>query len=474
MATINTVNNPIFWRLKDGERRVILVIGDLIAAFLAMIIALLLWGNRDWFNFSTEFLQYRPPVWYYSLPILWVLLLIELYDIRRASRRKETIIGIAVAGAISTVFYLFIYFSSPPNSLPRFSVAIYIICSSLITLVWRLLYIKIFNAPRFMRRVLIVGAGRSGSTLAKVVRDIKPPPFILVGYVDDDPRKVGRSISEAPVIGKCSELIRISEKENISNIILAISGTMEPESFQEIFFAEERGIEVTTMPIMYEELLGRVPITLLEADWVLRSFVDYAHASQFYELVKRFIDVCGSLIGLIILIILFPLISVTIFLDTGFPLFYTQNRLGKNGRMYRILKFRTMKQDAEKDGKARPAEKNDERITRVGNVLRKSHLDEFPQFLNILNGDMSIVGPRAERLELVEQLQNNVPFYRARLLAKPGLTGWAQINFGYAATVGDTAVKLEYDLFYIKHRNIVMDITIMLRTVGQVFGLRGQ
>jgi len=474
MATINTVNNPVFWRLKDGERRIILVIGDLIAAFVALIIALLLWGNRDWFNFSTEFLQYRPPVWYYSLPILWVLLLIELYDIRRASRRKDTIIGIAVAGAISTVFYLFIYFSSPPNSLPRFSVAVYIIGTSLLTLVWRLLYIRIFNAPWFMRRVLIVGAGRSGSTLASVVQEIKPPPFILVGYVDDDISKVGRSISMVPVLGRCSELIKISEKENISNIILAISGTMEPESFQEIFFAEERGIEVTTMPIMYEELLGRVPITLLDSDWVLRSFVDYAHASQFYELVKRLIDLCGSLIGLVILILLFPIISIAIILDTGFPLFYTQNRLGKNGRMYKILKFRTMKQDAEKDGKARPAEKNDDRITRVGNVLRKSHLDEFPQFLNILTGDMSIVGPRAERSELVEQLQNNVPFYRARLLAKPGLTGWAQINFGYAATIGDTAIKLEYDLYYIKHRNIIMDITIMVRTVGQVFGLRGQ
>ena len=128
------MNNPIFWRLKDGERRIILVIGDLITAFLALIVALMLWGNRDWFNFSTEFLQYRPPVWYYALPILWVLLLIELYDIRRASRRKDTIIGIAVAGAISMVFYLFVYFSSPPNSLPRFSVAVYIICTSFINI----------------------------------------------------------------------------------------------------------------------------------------------------------------------------------------------------------------------------------------------------------------------------------------------------------------------------------------------------
>ncbi len=133
-----------------------------------------------------------------------------------------------------------------------------------------------------------------------------------------------------------------------------------------------------------------------------------------------------------------------------------------------------MRQDAEKDGKARVTVENDERITRVGKILRKSHLDELPQFINVLRGEMSLVGPRAERLELVQSLQKKVPFYRARLLVKPGITGWAQVNFGYAATVEDTAIKLEYDLYYIMHRNLLLDLLILLRTVGTVVGFKGQ
>jgi lipopolysaccharide/colanic/teichoic acid biosynthesis glycosyltransferase len=133
-----------------------------------------------------------------------------------------------------------------------------------------------------------------------------------------------------------------------------------------------------------------------------------------------------------------------------------------------------MIKDAEKDGKAIPAVENDQRVTRVGRFLRKSHLDEFPQFINVLRGEMSMVGPRAERLELVEELQTKVPFYRARLLVKPGMTGWAQVNFGYASTVEDTTIKLEYDLYYIKHRNILLDFSIIIRTVGAVIGFKGQ
>jgi lipopolysaccharide/colanic/teichoic acid biosynthesis glycosyltransferase len=139
-----------------------------------------------------------------------------------------------------------------------------------------------------------------------------------------------------------------------------------------------------------------------------------------------------------------------------------------------MIKFRTMHKNAEPDGRPRWAEENDERATRVGLILRKTHLDELPQFINVLRGEMSLVGPRAERPQLVDLFQRHVPFYRTRLLVKPGITGWAQINYGYAVTVEDTAIKLEYDLYYIKHRNLFMDLVIILRTVGAVFGLRGR
>ena len=475
MGTYNSIKKPIFWRLRSGERIFLLLIVDFTIACLSLFIALYVWAAQDqWLTFSLQFLRERPPFWYYSMPFIWILLLIEIYDLRRASRRNETISGIAIAAGISFMMYMIVYFTSTPNSLPRQGVALFILISFITTLVWRLLYINIFTAPVFMRRVLIIGAGRSGTTLAKIVKEIWPPPFFLIGLIDDNPKKIGRTVSGFKIMGGCECLLDIIEEENVTDLVFAISNEMSPEMFQSLLVAEEKGIEVATMAKSYEELLGRVPISLLKSDWILRSFVDQVHASSLYEMAKRLVDIFGATVGLCILLPLFPLIALAIYVDSGRPALYIQRRLGKNGRIYEIIKFRTMRQDAEKDGKARPAVENDERVTKVGRFLRKSHLDEFPQFINVIRGDMSLVGPRAERIELVDELHTKVPFYRARLLIKPGLTGWAQINFGYASTVEETATKLEYDLYYIKHRTLVMDFIILLRTLGTVLGFRGQ
>jgi lipopolysaccharide/colanic/teichoic acid biosynthesis glycosyltransferase len=176
----------------------------------------------------------------------------------------------------------------------------------------------------------------------------------------------------------------------------------------------------------------------------------------------------------LILIELLPFLAVAIIIDSGLPIFYWQERLGRGGRQFNIIKFRTMRQDAETDGKPQMAGENDPRITRVGNFMRVTRLDEIPQFWNVLRGEMSIVGPRAERAQWVATFQQEIPFYRARLLVKPGISGWAQINYGYASTVEDTAVKLEYDLYYIKHRSIPMDFIIILRTVSTVLSRKGR
>jgi lipopolysaccharide/colanic/teichoic acid biosynthesis glycosyltransferase len=251
-------------------------------------------------------------------------------------------------------------------------------------------------------------------------------------------------------------------------------GEMRGSTFQAILDIQESGVEVTRMPTVYEEMIGRVPIHHLESDWIIRSFVDEARANGFYELGKRFLDILGGALFGVLFLLAFPIIALATLIDSGLPILYTQKRLGKSGREFRIYKFRTMRQNAEADGQARLAVVNDPRITRVGNFLRKTRLDELPQFINILRGDMSLVGPRAERRELMEGFQKKIPFYRARLLVRPGLTGWAQINYGYAATVEDTVVKLEYDLYYIKHRNLSMDFSILLRTVGTVLRSRGR
>jgi len=228
------------------------------------------------------------------------------------------------------------------------------------------------------------------------------------------------------------------------------------------------------MPIMYEEMTQRVPVEHLESDLVIRSFVDQVRVSGMYELFKRLMDILGSLVGLLIFVLILPLSALAIIVESGFPVFYSQERLGKGGRLFKIYKFRSMLQNAEEDGEAKFSMINDPRVTRVGNFLRRTRLDEMPQFLGVLTGEMSLVGPRAERPELVAQFQKQIPFYRARLLVKPGLTGWAQINYGYVATVKETVVKLEYDLYYIKHRTINLDFNIVLRTIGTVIRSTGR
>jgi len=438
------------------------------------MISLYFWSQRDqWLNFSWEFLTERPASWFYLLPFIWWLLILELYDIRRSSRVNETIRGVAIAAGISFVLYFGVFFISEPNSLPRTGVAAFIIATSILTILWRLLYIKIFTAQEFLRRVVIVGAGRAGTNLVKSLHAIKPLPFHIVGFVDDDPAKLGKVYDNIKVLGNGNDLPTLLEEENISDVIFAITGEMNQTLFQNLLKAEEKGVEITTMPIIYEETLGRVPIMLLQSDWILRSFVDQAHTGGFYLLAKKLMDIFGGLVGTMLLIVFTPIISLSILLESGRPVFFSQDRLGKNGQVYRITKFRTMRQDAEKDGKARMAVENDDRVTRVGRFLRKSHLDELPQFLSVLVGTMSLVGPRAERPELVDTLQEKIPFYRARLFVAPGITGWAQVNYGYASTIEQTITKLEYDLYYIKHRNLLLDINIIMRTVGAVFGLKG-
>lgn len=460
--------------MRATDRRILLFIGDVLVTLLALLIALYFWAQGDaWLKFSWKFLDERVPGWFGLLPVIWLILLIELYDIRRANSRRETLGGIALAAGVGMAIYLLFFFVAQ-DPLPRRGVAGFVLAVSLLTVGWRLLYIKVFTAPQFMRRVLIVGAGRAGSTLVQHIRSIWPAPFFIAGFIDDDPQKLGEQVEEIKVVGGGADLLDIIEREYISDLIFAISGEMNSTTFSAMLVARERGIEVSTFSSVYEELLGRVPISLLESDWILRSFVDQAHANTFYEMAKRLVDIFGGLIGTLGMLLVLPFVGLATILDSGFPLFYSQERLGMYGKPYKIIKFRTMVQDAEKDGLAKPASEHDDRVTTVGNLLRKSHLDELPQFLNILKGDMSLVGPRAERPELIEKYQETIPFYRARLFVKPGLTGWAQVNYGYAWNVATNTIKQEYDLYYIKHRNLLLDLVILIRTASTVVGLKGR
>ncbi len=463
------------FRLRPSEQRALLFLGDLFSAVVALLAGVYIWARGDaYIDFSLQFFQARVPWWFYLIPLVWVLMLVDIYELHRAAHWNRTVRAVSLAATVGIILYALIYFTSDPGALNRRGVAGFLAVAYPLTLGWRWLYIRLYTNPSFMRRMLIVGAGENGRSMVQVYREINPPPFRLLGFIDDDPQKLHTEIEGYRVLASSEQLLTLIEQLNITDLIIAISGEMRGATFQALLDARERGIEITRMPLMYEELLGRVPIHHLESDWVIRSFVDEARISGFYEIGQRAFDVVGGIIGLLMFLAMLPFIALAIIIDSGFPIFYTQERLGQGGRPYMMIKFRTMRQDAEKDGQAQMAGENDPRVTRVGNFLRATRLDEFPQFINVLRGEMSLVGPRAERDSWVATFQKEIPFYRARLLVKPGITGWAQINYGYASTVEDTSVKLEYDLYYIKHRSLLMDIIISLRTVSTALSRKGR
>ena len=478
-------HQPARLRLRPSEHRALLFIGDLLMAVISDFAAILTWREYQRYVLMSNDLRPRVveqllhniniPIWFYLLPLAWLLLMIEMYEPHTAANFRKTVRGIAIAAFLGLVIYSLVFIiRAEPNSLPRIGVGAFLLYSSVLTLLWRSLYIRFYTSAGQLRHFLVVGAGKAGHTLAEVYMDQNPPPFKLVGFVDDDPQKLGQSVCNFPILSQSFELLDLIEAYKVSDIAVAVSGEIQGTTFQTILDAQEQGVEITRMPTLYEEMAGRVPIHHLESDWIIRSFTDQARVSSSYLLVKRLMDIIGGLAGLIVFFILSPFIAIAVAIDSGLPIFYSQPRLGQGGKLFKIYKFRTMRQDAEADGNVRPAEENDPRVTRVGNFLRKTRLDELPQFWNVLHGEMSLVGPRAERPELVQAFQKQVPFYRARLLAKPGLTGWAQINYGYVATVKDTEIKIEYDLYYIKHRSLAMDINIILRTISTVLSRSGR
>lgn len=463
------------WHLETSEQLVILILGDFIASAIALLMALYIWAAGDaWLKFSIEFLRNRAPTWFYFLPIFWVLLMVGIYDLNKASNLRDTLKGIVVAVAISAMVYLVIYFAFPPNSLPRLGVALFLVFSAILTLLWRLIFVRIFKLVSTQKRVLIIGAGKAGAALVEVLSRQDPPPFTLIGLIDDDPGKLGTMIKGFPVLGNHTNIDQLIKDQGISDIVLAISNEMNHAMFQAILSAQESGVKLKTMSDTFETLTGRVPIGLLASDWVVRAFLDHSSTSSFYLVFKRFFDILGSLVGTIILVVLYPFIALPILIESGRPIIFRQERLGLGGKPYTLYKFRTMKRSADMIPDSLVTSVNDPRVTRTGKILRRTHIDELPQLINVLKGEMSLVGPRSERNELVIIFQSKIPFYRARMLVKPGITGWAQIHQAYAETSEETAVKLEYDLYYIQHANLLMDLTILLRTFGAVFGFKGR
>jgi exopolysaccharide biosynthesis polyprenyl glycosylphosphotransferase len=264
-------------------------------------------------------------------------------------------------------------------------------------------------------------------------------------------------------LGTIDDLPRVLDAHAIDEVVVDSRLTAHASVGAAVLACLDRRCRVTDQPTFVEKYLNEVPAESITAQWFLLADVQ---ATGGYGAIKRIVDVAAALLGLLPTLPLGLLIALLIRLDSRGPAIYRQARVGRHGRLFNIYKFRTMRVDAEQSG-ARWADKNDGRVTRVGRLLRRSRLDELPQLWNILRGDMSLVGPRPERPEFVQKLSEIIPHYRQRHLIKPGLTGWAQIRYGYGASVEDAHRKLCYDLYYLKHRSIDLDTAILIRTVGR-------
>ncbi|MGH2621382.1 MAG: sugar transferase, partial [Anaerolineales bacterium] len=320
------------WRFREGERRALLVFGDLVASSLAALLSLALWAQLDWLGFTWDFVLNRAG-WVSLLPLAWLALMVNSYDLRLAASFRQSLRGVLLAAVAGLVLYTFVYFiPDEPTSLPRRGPLYFLALTCLFTLAWRWLYVRVFTAPAFLRRVLVVGAGDSGRSLLEVTNRHNPGPFHLVGVIDDDVAKHQVEFAGAKVLGDSSHLLELTEKEAISDIIVAIQGPMNGPMFQALLDAQERGVQITRMPVAYEELLGRVPIRHLESDWLLRSFVDEIRVSSVYLIAKRMMDVLGALVGLVVFGALLPWISLAILLESGTPILFRQARLGRGGQ----------------------------------------------------------------------------------------------------------------------------------------------
>jgi exopolysaccharide biosynthesis polyprenyl glycosylphosphotransferase len=462
--------------LQISERRLLIAIGDVIAIGASTLLSLRLWAQVGHLDFDTDFLRGQIG-WFIFLAALWLILanVNEFYDLRLAAHPRATAACLARITAQLLVIYLVLFFVSARDALPRLFILYHAVISSILIAGWRLWRPYLTGWRAFRRRALIVGSGWAAETIIATLETDAPNEYNIIGLVRAYDSPESTAIGAYPVLGTGRDLPTLTRQHEISELILTGSAELPADLFEGLLACYELGVTMTPMPILYEQITGRVPIEHVgRQHWTVVLPLDtHTISNRLYLAAKRLTDIFLALIGLIGFGLLLPFLAVIIRIDSPGSLFYGQERVGRGGKLFRVIKLRTMIANAESTSGPVWAQKRDPRITRVGAVLRKTRLDEFPQLINVLRGEMSIVGPRPERAFFVDQLTDHIPFYRTRLAVKPGLTGWAQVRYRYGNTTDDALIKLQYDLYYIRHQSMALDLLIILQTFGKMLAFQG-
>jgi sugar transferase (PEP-CTERM system associated) len=394
----------------------------------------------------------------------------DLYDFAVVRQRANLLIHMMRAVGTTCIALAVIYYLAPNSALGR---GVALLAAPLIfslLLSWRLSADATGLLAKGHERVLVLGTGDTGISLVRHI--IEHPEYNLkvIGFLDEKGENIGKSLVNPRIIGAAADLEDIVARENVGRIILSIKERRGATPLPGLLNLKLAGINVEDVHTCFERLSGRIKLEHLSPSWLFLS--DGFRKSTFSLAVKRVIDFVASSILLMLVSPLLPIVAIAIYLESGKPIFFRQTRVGYKGRQFELIKFRSMTQDAEQHG-PQWASKQDSRVTRVGRILRKTRLDEIPQFFNVFRGEMSLVGPRPERPVFCQVLEEQIPFFNLRHTVRPGLTGWAQVRFRYGASIDDAKGKLELDLFYLKNRSLLVDLAILFETVKVVLLGRG-
>lgn len=394
----------------------------------------------------------------------------DLYDFRLLNRRSEIFVPLLQALGIACLALALLYYVDPDLSLGRGIAMLAAPPIVMFVLGWRLLLDTSGLWLRRPERVLIMGTGAPGISLVRAVHGRSDLALRVVGFLDEKGENIGKSLVNPGIIGATEDVEKVVAQQEIDRVVLSLAERRGRTPVRQLLHLKFAGISVEDAHSLYERLTGRIMLENLSPSWLILS--DGFRKPTLMLRAKRVCDVLVSLFGIVLALPLMALIALAIWLETGTPILYRQTRVGLWSHPFEMLKFRSMRQNAEANGPCWAAA-DDRRITLVGRILRGLRLDELPQLYNVLRGQMSLVGPRPERPEFCALLEQEIPYFAQRHTVRPGITGWAQIKYQYGASVEEIKTKLEYDLFYIKHLSILLDLAIIFETAKVMLRRRG-
>lgn len=389
-------------------------------------------------------------------------------------RFREGVAGVVVrvgvsfgfaAVALSLVFYLF-----PSLFLGRGALGLALVIAFFGVVITRIIFYSLIDQETLKRRVLVLGAGRKASSLLQLRRLVDQRGFMVMGFIGLKGEHVAVD-KERMIPRNGRSLLELARRQEVDEVVVAVDDRRRGLPLDELLDCKMSGVEVIDLMTFFERETGKIKLDLLQPSWLI--FSQGFERGLLQEYTKRAFDIVVSSVLLLAALPIILFTAIAIFLGDGGPVLFRQIRVGQHSRSFCMYKFRSMTADAESDGQVRWAQAGDQRVTKVGVLIRKLRIDELPQILNVLKGDMSFVGPRPERPEFVHQLSAKIPYYKERHRVKPGITGWAQICYPYGASEKDSLEKLQFDLYYAKNHNIFLDFTILLQTVEVIFFGKG-